>query len=202
MLKFLTKKQKEFLDYIQDYIGDNGFAPSFDDIRSHFKFKSFGTVQDYFKILEDKGYVRRSPNQARGITIVEEDLKLGQLVNLPLYGFVAAGAPIEVCERQESIAVPQSLISRKPCYVLQVKGNSMVEDHILDGDFIVVEQKQTAENGEVVVALIDNSAATLKRFYREKNRIRLEPANSAMKPIYVRDVAVQGKVVGLFRRIN
>jgi len=125
---------------------------------------------------------------------------MSQTVALPFLGFIAAGAPIDVVEQHEEIDVPASLVTRRPCYVLQVKGNSMIEDHILSGDFIVVEKADTADDGEVVVALIDGTSATLKRMYREKNRIRLEPANSAMKPIYVKDVAIQGKVKGLFRK--
>lgn len=119
---------------------------------------------------------------------------------LPFLGFIAAGAPIEVIEQSEVMEVPKALIGRKPCYILQVKGESMIEDHIMNGDFIVVEKRDSADDGEVVVALINNDSATLKRIYREKERVRLEPANSTMKPIYVKDVAVQGVVRGLFRR--
>ena len=122
---------------------------------------------------------------------------------LPFLGYIAAGAPIEVIESArggEEMEVPSSLVGRKPCYILRVKGNSMIEDHILNGDFIVVEKCETANDGEVVVALINRSEATLKRLYREPGRVRLEPANSTMKPIYVKDVAIQGKVRGLFRK--
>ena len=118
---------------------------------------------------------------------------------LPFYGYIAAGAPIEVCEQSEEVEVPATLVGRRPCYVLQVKGNSMIEDHILSGDLIVVERCETADDGDVVVALVNREAATLKRIYREKDRVRLEPANSTMKPIFVKDVAIQGTVRGLFR---
>ena len=197
----LNDKQKKILDYVTGHIQDKGFPPSIREICRAFNFSSPRTGQKYLEALEAAGYIKRE-SKSRAIKILQEKMEaFARTVALPFYGYIAAGAPIEVVEQQEEIEVPTALIGRKPCYVLQVKGNSMIEDHILSGDFIVVEQCQTADDGEVVVALINNrSAATLKRFYKEKNRVRLEPANSTMKPIYVRDVAVQGKVRGLFRR--
>jgi repressor LexA len=161
-------------------------------------FASPRAAHKHLKTLEEAGYLARE-SKARGIRVFSLD-KMAT-VSLPFLGFIAAGAPIEVVEQREQLSVPAALVGRKPCYILQVKGNSMIEDHILSGDFIVVEKRETADDGEVVVALINNKTeATLKRFYREKARIRLEPANSKMKPIYVRDVAIQGAVRGLFRK--
>ncbi|MFA6549578.1 MAG: transcriptional repressor LexA, partial [Candidatus Margulisiibacteriota bacterium] len=164
-------------------------------------FASPRAAQKHLESLENSGHLRRE-STPRSIQLLHEQVEsFARTVALPFLGYIAAGAPIEVVEQQEEMAVPSALVGRKPCYILQVKGNSMIEDHILNGDFIVVEKCETADNGEVVVALVNNkSAATLKRFYREKTRIRLEPANSTMQPIYVKDVAIQGKVRGLFRK--
>jgi len=192
----LNQKQQEVFNYIKSYIGDRGFPPSIREVCSAVGFSSPRAGQKYLEALEEQGYIQRE-NKPRGIKLLAA---MSRAVNLPFYGYIAAGAPIEVCEQTEEVEVPASLVGRRPCYVLQVKGNSMIEDHILSGDFIVIEKTDTADDGEVVVALVNNSAATLKRLYREPNRVRLEPANSTMKPIYVKDVAIQGKVRGLFRK--
>ncbi|OGC09898.1 repressor LexA [candidate division WOR-1 bacterium RIFOXYC2_FULL_37_10] len=186
----------KILQFVKDYISSKGFPPSIREIAKAFHFASPRSAQKYLEALETEGAIVRE-KFARGIKLVQS---LSESVTLPFLGFIAAGAPIEVVEQREEIDVPRTLVGRKPCYVLQVRGNSMIEDHILDGDFVVIEKANTANNGEVVVALISKESATLKRMYREKDRIRLEPANSTMKPIYVRDVAVQGVVKGLFRR--
>jgi len=194
----LNQKQQEIFDYIQTYIDDRGFPPSIREVCRAAGFASPRAGQKYLQALESQGYIQRE-NKPRGIKLLAG--LTSKSVALPFFGFIAAGAPIEVVEQQEMMEVPSALVGRKPCYILQVKGNSMIEDHILNGDFIVVEKAETADNGEVVVALTNNrSAATLKRFYKEKDRVRLEPANSKMKPIYVKDVAIQGKVRGLFRK--
>lgn len=200
----LNEKQQKVWDYVSRFVRHNGFPPSVREVCSAFGFSSPRSGQKYLEALEKEGLIKRE-NTSRGIKLLSGSPF--DCVTLPFLGYIAAGAPIEVVEpaspaggRKEEMEVPKSLVSRKPCYILQVKGNSMIEDHILDGDFIVVEKCETADNGEVVVALINREAATLKRLYREKTRVRLEPANSALKPIYVKDVAVQGKVRGLFRR--
>ena len=193
----LNQTQKLILDFIKNYIDDRGFPPSIREICKAAGFSSPRAGQKYLESLEEKGYIQRE-NKPRGIKIMGA-AKLKSVL-LPFFGYVAAGAPIEVVEDAEDIEVPAALVGKRPCYVLQVKGNSMIEDHILDGDLIVVERCETADDGEVVVALVNRSAATLKRLYREKDRVRLEPANSSMKPIYVKDVAVQGTVRGLFRK--
>ena len=197
----LNEKQKKIMGFIADYIADHGFAPSIREICKKMGFASPRAAQKHLESLESSGHLRRE-STARSIQLLHEQVEsFARTVALPFLGYIAAGAPIEVVEQREEMAVPAELVGRKPCYILQVKGNSMIEDHILNGDFIVVEKCDTADNGEVVVALVNNkSAATLKRFYREKTRIRLEPANSTMQPIYVKDVAIQGKVRGLFRK--
>jgi len=193
----LNQKQQEVFDYVKKYIDDRGFPPSIREVCRAAGFSSPRAGQKYLESLEAQGYIQRE-NKPRGIKLLAGVTDRGTL--LPFFGFIAAGAPIEVVEQREMMEVPAALVGRKPCYILQVKGNSMIEDHILNGDFIVVEKCETADDGEVVVALINKEAATLKRLYREKARIRLEPANSSMKPIYVKDVAIQGKVRGLFRK--
>ncbi|MDI6732229.1 MAG: transcriptional repressor LexA [Candidatus Margulisbacteria bacterium] len=197
----MNKQQQKILDYIKQCVRENGFPPSIREICRAFNFSSPRAGQKYLESLEEQGYIERQ-GKSRGIKILNglDNLLNSKIITLPFLGFIAAGAPIEVVEQKEEIDVPTALVGRKPCYVLQVKGNSMIEDHILNGDFIVIEKCDTADDGEVVVALINNSSATLKRIYREKIRVRLEPANSNMKPIFVKDVAVQGKVRGLFRR--
>jgi repressor LexA len=195
----MTKeKQKQIFQYIKDYIIENGFPPSIREICKAFKFASPRAGQKYLESLEEQGYIQRE-SKPRGIKILTEKL-YSQTVTLPFLGYIAAGTPIEAVEQKEEIEVPSALAGKRPCYVLRVKGNSMIEDHIINGDFIVVEKCETADDGEVVVALINRESATLKRIYREKNRVRLEPANSSMKPIYVKDIAIQGKVRGLFRK--
>ncbi len=193
----LNKKQQEIFDYVKNYIGSRGFPPSIREVCQSAGFASPRAGQKYLQSLEEKGYIQRE-NKPRGIKLLAGATVKGVL--LPFHGFIAAGAPIEVVEQREEMEVPSSLVGRKPCYILKVKGNSMIEDHILNGDFIVVEKCDAADDGKVVVALINNESATLKKIYREKTRIRLEPANSSMKPIYVKDVAIQGTVRGLFRK--
>lgn len=197
----LNEKQQKILDYIKSHISKKGFPPSIREICKAFKFASPRAGQKYLEALEEAGYIIRE-GVSRGIKVVSSAAStlMTSTVAVPFLGYIAAGAPIEVVEQQEEMEVPTQLVGRRPCYVLQVKGDSMIEDYILNGDFIVVEQRETAENGQVVVALVNNNSATLKRFYKEKSRVRLEPANSTMKPIYVRDVAVQGVVRGLFRK--
>lgn len=195
--KMINNKEQAILDFVKEHIKDNGFPPSIREICKAFKFASPRAGQKYLESLEEQGYIERQ-NKSRGIKIVSGSYL--STITLPFLGFIAAGAPIEVIEQQEEMEVPVALVGRKPCFILQVKGNSMIEDHIVNGDFVVIEKCETADDGEVVVALINREAATLKRIYREKNRVRLEPANSTMKPIYVKDIAIQGKVKGLFRK--
>jgi repressor LexA len=199
----LTKRQKEILDFINGFIDEHGYAPSFEEIAHSFGYSSLATVHEHLSNLERKGYIRKSYNESRSIEMVPEDGMVSAL-ELPLLGSVAAGLPIEAIQEHESLAVPRDMVRPgRDNFVLKVEGNSMIDEHIRDGDYIVVSSQPTASDGEVVVALVGGDSATVKRLYREPgNRIRLQPANPAMDPIFVdaEDVMVQGVVVGLIRR--
>jgi len=199
----LTKRQKEILDYIHGFIEEHGYAPSFEEIARAFGYSSLATVHEHLSNLERKGYIRKSYNESRSIEMVPEEGTV-PAVELPLLGAVAAGLPIEAIQNQESLSVPMDMVRPgKDNFVLRVEGDSMIDEQIRDGDYIVVSSQPTASDGEVVVALVGGDSATVKKLFRESgNRIRLQPANSGMDPIVVpaRDVVVQGVVVGLIRR--
>lgn len=198
---FLTKRQKELLDYIQAYLTRHGYAPTLEEIGAHFELSSLATVHKHLSNLEEKGLIRRTWNHSRAIELVPQRKK-ARAVEVPLLGRVAAGRPIEALEQDDTIALPEELIRRDNTYVLRVAGSSMVDDGIWDGDYIVVEERPTAENGETVIATIDGEA-TVKRFYREKGgKIRLQPANEKMDPIIVRanDLEIRGVVVAVMRK--
>ena len=199
----LTKRQKEILDYIELFIDDQGYAPSFEEIAESFGYSSLATVHEHLSNLERKGYIRKSYNESRSIEMVGRN-NGSPVVELPLLGAVAAGLPIEAIEDNETLAVPPDMISRRrDNYVLRVEGNSMIEEQIRDGDYIVVQAQDRAEDGQMVVALVGGEAATVKKLYREPNgRIRLQPANATMSPILVdaAEVRVQGVVVGVIRK--
>jgi len=199
----LTKRQKEILDHIDGFIDERGYAPSFEEIAHHFGYSSLATVHEHLSNLERKGYIRKSYNESRSIELVKA-LEGPHAVELPLMGAVAAGLPIEAVQQSETIAVPPDMIRRgRDNYVLKVQGESMIEEHIRDGDYIVVSQQDNAENGQMVVALVGGESATVKKLYREPGgRIRLQPANATMDPIVVdaRDVQIQGVVVGVIRK--
>ncbi len=193
----LTKRQKEILDFIRSYRASHGISPTQREIRESFRLSSFGTVQKHLKRLEEKGALSREWNRSRGIAPKEET---GGARGVPLLGLVAAGRPIEPFPNEESIEVPATLLGKGDHFVLRVRGESMVEDGILDGDYVVVAKRAKAESGQTVVALV-RGEATLKRYYAEGARVRLQPANSAMRPMTVdaRDVTIQGVVTGLIR---
>ncbi|MCH7682775.1 MAG: transcriptional repressor LexA [Gemmatimonadetes bacterium] len=199
----LTKRQREIMDYLGAYIEEKQYAPSFEEIAQHFSFSSLATVHEHLTNLEQKGFIRRSHNESRSIEIVPEPGH-ASATELPLLGQVAAGVPIEAVTTQETIAVPDDLIPRRgSSYVLRVRGDSMIDEHIQDGDFVVVNSRNTAENGEMVIALIDGTSATVKKFYREPGGwIRLQPANENVPPIRVQEdqMLVQGIVVGVIRK--
>jgi repressor LexA len=199
----LTKRQKEILDYITDHIEGNGYAPTFEEIADSFGYGSLATVHEHVSNLERKGYIRKAYNQSRSIELVEGTAVPGA-VELPLMGMVAAGHPIEAIPEQETVLVPPDLLRRRGNnFVLRVVGDSMIDEQIRDGDYIIVNSRSTAENGEMVVALVDGEAATVKKLYRESGgRIRLQPANERLQPmIYDADrISVQGVVVGVIRR--
>jgi repressor LexA len=199
----LTKRQREILNYLTAYSDQNGYAPSFEEIAEQFNYNSLATVHEHLSNLERKGYIKRSYNESRAIEILPNDAT-PHAVELPLLGNVAAGVPIEAMEGHETLAVPDSFVGRAGShYVLRVRGNSMIDEHIRDGDFVVVNERQRADNGETVIALLNGNSATVKKYYRERDgRIRLQPANDTMTPIVVheQDVLIQGVVVGVMRR--
>lgn len=199
----LTKRQKQILDYLGEYIGRNGYAPSFEEIAERFSFSSLATVHEHLTNLERKGYIRRSPNESRSIEMIPPRGQAGA-TDLPLLGAVAAGEPIEAVTTGESIAVPNDLIPRRGAsYVLRVRGESMIDEHIEDGDYVVVHGRNSADDGEMVIALINGTSATVKRFFREPGGwIRLQPANDQVRPIraHENDVLIQGVVVGVIRK--
>jgi repressor LexA len=196
----LTKRQREIFDYLTGFIQQNGYAPSLEEIGRRFGLSSLATVHKHLTNLQDKGFIRRAWNRSRSVEVVPT--KTGRAVELPLLGYVAAGAPIEAVVGSESIAVPEDLVGKRETYVLRVRGDSMIDEQIRDGDFVIVEDRKTAENGEMVIALLEGSDVTLKKFYRENGHVRLQPANPAMSPIVVSAdrVQVRGVVVGVMRK--
>jgi len=196
----MTKRQTEILNFIVSYVRDNGYAPSYREIAEHFGISSTATVHEHVKNLESKGYLSGVGESARSLEVNPGVARFARAIELPLMGLIAAGEPIEAVEGKESLDVPESLVGDPSrSYVLKVKGDSMIEDGIHSGDYVIVEKNESPANGDIVVAILDNMYATLKRFYREKDRIRLQPANRMMAPIYVRDVLIQGVVRGLVR---
>ncbi len=197
----LTKRQREILDYVESFIDTYGYSPSFEEIADHFNYSSLATVHEHLSNLEAKGLLRKNYNKSRSLEVVRSEGALA--LELPLLGTVAAGLPIEAIQEQETISVPHDMLRSGNNYVLRVKGNSMVDEQIRDGDYIVVNSRQTAENGEMVVALINGESATVKKFFRERQgRIRLQPANPTMKPmIYdASEVQIQGIVIAVIRK--
>jgi repressor LexA len=197
----LTKRQKQLYDYLDDFIARHGYAPTLEEIGERFKLSSLATVHKHLTNLEDKGLIKRKWNFSRAIEMVPQQKKAAAL-ELPLLGYVAAGAPIEALENAESFVVPEEFVRRQNTFALRVKGNSMIDDGICDGDYIIVEERPNATNGETVVALV-NGEATVKRFHRDKGgKIRLMPANDSMAPIMVKDkdLAVRGVVVAVMRK--
>ena len=196
----LTKRQKQILDYVRDFIDDYGYSPSFDEIREDFGYTSLATVHEHLTNLERKGYIRRSFRRSRSIEI--EPL-VEPSAALPLLGTVAAGMPIEAIEDGREISIPGEMVrSGGEHFVLRVAGDSMIDEQIRDGDHIVVKSRETASDGEMVVALVRGEVATVKKLYREPgDRVRLEPANRKVAPILedAADVQVRGIVVGLIR---
>jgi repressor LexA len=228
-MRYLTERQRDILNFIREHQRAQGVAPTHREICDHFGFSSYGTVYKHLSLLEKKGLIRRDWNQKRGVEVVDPppstsspstSASSAPVVSsepqmnarprsegspatreLPLFGYIAAGRPLDVETGNETITVPEHLTSRGENYVLKVRGDSMVDDGILDGDLVVIARRERADNGEMVVANV-NGEVTLKRLYKEGERVRLQPANSLMSPIYAaaRDVAVQGVVVGLMRR--
>jgi repressor LexA len=197
----LTKRQKQLYDYLDDYIATHGFAPTLEEIGEHFRLNSLATVHKHLTNLEHKGLIVRKWNFSRAIELVPRQKKSGA-IELPLLGLVAAGQPIEALETTDTFTVPEEFIRRQNTFILRVKGNSMIDDGIWDGDYIIVEERRAADSGETVVALV-NGEATVKRLFHEKGgKIRLQPANETMQPIIARDkdVEIRGAVVAVMRK--
>src|SRR6476646_7033919 len=197
----LTKRQREILDYLNEFIQQHGYAPSLEEIGRRFSLSSLATVHKHLTNLQDKGFIKRAWNRSRSVEMVQAR-NGGRAVELPLLGYVAAGLPIEAVASNETIAVPEDFAGKRDTYVLRVRGDSMIDEQIRDGDFVVVEDRKTADNGEMVIALLRGTDVTLKKFYRESGRIRLQPANAAMQPIFADpdQVQIQGVVVGVMRK--
>lgn len=201
----LYKRQKQIVDFIGQYISKFATSPTLQEIADSLGVSSLATVHEHLQTLAKKGVIRRFEGAVRGIELLNH--KIGhsiESIELPILGMIAAGSPIlPITDPNATMKVASSMLSgKKRSYVLQVRGDSMIEEGILDGDFVVIEEKKEARDGEIVVALLENGLATLKKFFKEASRIRLEPANSKMKPIYAQNVTIQGAVVGLVRRFG
>jgi repressor LexA len=203
MAPIIYRRQGQILDFIKQHIQSTGSAPTLRQIADAIGVSSLATVHEHLAALEEKGLIKRKQGKTRAIELTQADISFSdQGVEAPILGFIAAGAPIEpYTDPNATMSIPTPFITgRKRVYVLQVRGESMIEEQIRDGDYVVIEQAENANNGEIVVALLDNGMATLKRFFKETTRIRLEPANAKMSPIFVKNVRIQGKVVGLIRK--
>ena len=199
---YLTRRQKEMLDFLDGYIEQNGYAPTIEETAAHFGLRSLATVHKHLTNLQGKGLIKRDWNRSRALELVPTQVKV-QAVELPLLGRVAAGSPIEAIASSETIFVPEDMVGREETYVLQVKGDSMIEEQIRDGDYVIVEDRQIATDGEMVIALLAGENVTLKKYYREPGGvIRLQPANAAMEPLFVNaeDMRIQGVVIGVLRK--
>ncbi len=199
---YLTRRQKEILDFLSRHIERKGYAPTIEEIGGHFGLRSLATVHKHLANLQNKGLIRRQTYRSRALELVPADVTL-KAVELPLLGRVAAGVPIEAVESVETIHVPSDLVGKQDTYVLQVKGDSMIEEQIRDGDFVIVENRTEARDGEMVIALLGNENVTLKKLFREPGgRIRLQPANPTMEPLIVdaAEVRLQGIVIGVLRK--
>jgi len=200
IIRRLTPKQLKILSLIRDYQREHGYSPTMQELADQLGVSKV-TVFEHVAVLEKKGLLRRTPHRARSLELSsqvefpDETHRAG----LPLVGYIAAGAPIEAIEERETVDLDQLFNTSSGAFALKVRGDSMIDEHIRDGDVVIVEPRQTAFNGETVVALLDSGEATLKKFYREGDRIRLQPANPAFEPIYVREVRIQGVVVGVLR---
>lgn len=195
----LTKKQKEIFDFIKSFINSEDYSPSYREIAKHFGLTSTATIAEYISILEDKGYLTKEALCARSLRInqIEDDVEF----TIPLLGLIAAGSPITAIRTHETIDIPRDMLGRRT-FALKVRGESMIGDGIFDGDYVIIEPTILPRNGDIVVALIDKESATLKRFYEDRGKIRLQPANAKLKPIFVamNRLTIQGKVKGVIRK--
>lgn len=194
----LTKRQKEILDFINRFFLQNGFAPSYREIAKGLGLTSIATVHQHIKSLEEKGFVNKNFNRARALEIIHPETGFAQA---PLLGKVAAGSPIEAIETQETLFIPPDMAGPN-VYALKVKGDSMKDEGIFEDDYVIIEKTEIPQNGDVVIALLDNENVTLKRFYKEKDHFRLQPSNPRYGPIRTRQLTIQGRVVGVIRKYS
>jgi len=196
---FLTKRQKEVLDFIRKYLSKNGYAPTFSEIAKEFGFNSKGTVYKHIKALCEKGLIQHEWNRTRAIEILDEN---SGFPTVPVLGSVAAGKPIEAVVLPESISIPPTFMKRGKHFILKVNGNSMIDEHIADGDFIILRERDNAQNGETVVALIDGTEATVKKYYNKSGKVELHPANNEVETLILdpERIQIQGVVVGVMRK--
>lgn len=201
LVRSLTPKQKKILDYIIIYSQKNNYAPSLEEIKSHFRLNAISTVYQHVEALKNKGYLKKENNQPRGVTPLR---KTSEVIEIPLLGLISAGQPIEaIDENPEPLLISKQLIRQQGNhYALKVKGDSMIDEGIYDGDVVIIREQKTADNGETVVAIINKNEATLKKIYRENNRIRLQPANQSFLPIFTNEVEIRGKVISIIRNIK
>ncbi|NTW71303.1 MAG: transcriptional repressor LexA [Eubacteriaceae bacterium] len=202
----LSNKQNEILSYIISEVQRKGYPPSVREICMAVGLRSTSTVHGHLEKLESKGYIKRDPTLPRAIEILGRDMGIGiitkEIVNVPVVGRVTAGEPILAFENiEDSFPLPVDFIGKNESFILSIKGSSMIEAGILDGDYVIVEKKNTAKNGDIVVALINDEEATVKRFFKEKDHIRLQPENSSMDPIILKDVKILGRVSGVIRKL-
>lgn len=197
----LTRRQREILDFLNEFIEQHGYAPSLEEIGRRFGLSSLATVHKHLTNLQEKGFIRRAWNRSRSVELIPTRVG-ARALDLPLLGTVAAGSPIEAVVSSETVGVPEDLVGPRDAYALRVHGNSMIDEQIRDGDIVIVEDRKTAGNGEMVIALLNGNEVTLKKFYLVGGRIRLQPANPAVEPLVVDadQVQVQGVVVGVLRR--
>ncbi len=205
MAIIIYKRQRQILDFIRQHIETNGSAPTLRQIADSINVNSLATVHEHLQTLEAKGLIKRQHGKTRAIELLDDKFNPEKKsVTVPILGFIAAGAPLEpFTDPNATMDIAPSFASDgKRVYVLQVRGSSMIEEQIRDGDYVVVKEQENARNGEIVVALLPNGMATLKRFYKETTRIRLEPANSTMSPIFAKEVKIQGICVGVIRKFT
>ena len=197
----ITRRQKEVLDFLSGFTSKNGYSPSYEEIAAGLSLSSLATVHKHVTNLQTKGMLQRAHNRSRSIDVLPQRSPRKAMDRLPLLGRIAAGKPLEAIETAESISLAD-IIGNREVFALEVRGDSMRDEHIVNGDYVLVERTRTAREGEIIVALVDGSDATLKRFYREGQMIRLQPSNKEMAPIYApaSNVSIQGKVLGMLRK--
>ena len=207
MALVLYNRERQVLEFVTQYVQRHGFAPTLIEIANGLELNAASTIHEHIERLINKGYLKKTPGSERGIEVITDRVKstaAETAIELPVLGYIAAGSPLEPhTDPNYYQSVPASMLNaKKPGYILQVKGASLIEEGIRDGDFVIVQHQSEAKSGDLVVAVLPNGLATLKRIFFEKDRIRLEPANAAMTPIYATHVKIQGKVVSVFRRFS